>query len=191
MALTLTQHLFKVQNAAKEKLSATAQDILALLTGATIAQRYEGEDGVNRFTDAHKTKLEGLDPNHYKGKFTSVAALNAITGIGGDYADVDAGAGSDVQQYIWDTDDAKWVVQAGATTAETSASIKTKYEANPNTNSFTDTAKEKVDRISVSQNVDLDAMAASSHAAVTLAPNTGMTIAGQQITNDYSTLPAV
>lgn len=68
------------------------------------------------FTPGEKAKLAGLQPAHYRGTFTTIEALQAgvATPIAGDYADVDAGVGSDVQRYIWDATDAHWVLQ-GAT----------------------------------------------------------------------------
>jgi len=57
------------------------------------------------------------------------------------YAYVDGGIGSDVIKYIWDTTDNKYVEQLGESTEETPASIKSKYESNPDTNAFTDAEK--------------------------------------------------
>jgi hypothetical protein len=94
-----------------------------------------------RYTDEEKTKLAALDGNHFRGKFTSEVLLSAITGIIGDYAAVDLGVGSDVIGYIWDDNDNIWVKQLGSSTAETPASIKSKYESNADTNSLTDILK--------------------------------------------------
>jgi microcystin-dependent protein len=63
--------------------------------------------------------------------------------VAGDYADVDAGTGTDAKQYIWDTNDSKWVV-ASATDPMTAAQVKTLYESNLNTNAYTDTEKAKL-----------------------------------------------
>jgi hypothetical protein len=49
---------------------------------------------------------------HYKGKYTSIAALQAVAGVDGDYAILDAGPGSDAVEYIYDTNDSKWVKSA-------------------------------------------------------------------------------
>lgn len=97
------------------------------------------------YTTAEKAKVAGLESSHFKGQYTSLSALQAAAvGGTGNYAYVDAGAGSEVQQYIWDDDLQDWVQQAGASTAETPASIKTKYESNPDTNAYTDTEKVKL-----------------------------------------------
>lgn len=96
----------------------------------------------NDFTNEAKDKLAGLEGSHFRGTFTDLAALQAAipTANPGDYADVDTGAGSDVQRYIWDTSDTKWVQQGAATTI-TAAQVKTLYESNPDTNPFTDAAE--------------------------------------------------
>lgn len=68
------------------------------------------------FTTGEKSKLAGLQPAHYRGTFITLAALEAgvATPVAGDYGDVDAGAGSDVQRYIWDATDTKWVLQGAS-----------------------------------------------------------------------------
>jgi len=196
MALTLTQHIFKAQNALGEKVQTTAAAILGLLTGASVKSLYEAEDNTNAFTDAEKTKLAALDPNHFRGTFLNLAALQAITGVAGDYGDVDAGAGNDVERYIWDANDNEWVVQSGEVTAETAATVKAKYESNPDTNALTDAGLAKLDNITVSDPINLDTEkvataenTAARHAAVSLAANTGFVLTGQEISNDYAALP--
>lgn len=54
--------------------------------------------------------------DHFRGVYTTLIALQAAvpTGNAGDYADVDAGVGTDIQRYIWDVDDAEWVLGGGA-----------------------------------------------------------------------------
>lgn len=51
---------------------------------------------------------------HFRGKYTTLSALNTAvpTGNDGDYAVVDAGAGSNAQNYIWDTNEG-WVLSSG------------------------------------------------------------------------------
>ena len=77
------------------------------------------------------------------GEFTSLSALQTSfpTADIGSYAYVDTGVGVDVQKYIWDNNDSDWVEQQGQSTSETPASIKSKYESNPDTNVFTDSEK--------------------------------------------------
>lgn len=98
----------------------------------------------NDYTTAEKDKLAGLDSNKFKGKYTSLVQLQSVTGEIGAYAYVGV-PGSDDQSYIWDNDDNKWVLSVGMPNAETPASIKLKYESNPDTNAFTNTEKSKLD----------------------------------------------
>ncbi len=57
---------------------------------------------------------------------------------------MDAGAGNDVERYVWDDNDSKYVLQLGESTALTDAQIKAQYEANADTNAFTDAEKTKL-----------------------------------------------
>lgn len=100
----------------------------------------------NDYTTAEKNKLALLEGSHYRGTFVSLSALTAGVAAPklGDYADVDVGAGSDVQRYIWDNTDNKWVMQTGAPTSMTAAQVKALYEANADTNAFTDAEKLKL-----------------------------------------------
>jgi hypothetical protein len=70
----------------------------------------------NDFTNAYKTKLDSLN-EHYKGKYVSLAALQAAypTASDGDYAIVDSGVGVDAKEYLWDQDDLSWVLGGGST----------------------------------------------------------------------------
>jgi hypothetical protein len=98
-----------------------------------------------KFTLDEKNKLAALESSKFRGTYPSKAALDAADAGGeGNYADVDAGTGADVERWIWDTSDAKWVLQQGTSTSETAASIKQKYESNPDTNAFTDADKSKL-----------------------------------------------
>ena len=119
----------------------------------------------NDYTTAEKTKLAGLESSHFKGEYTSLTALNAVTGSVGDYAYVDSGTGQDVTAYVWDSSNNKWVEQKGVTTAETPATIKSKYEANPDTNAFTDELKTKLDGIADGAQVNIVYSAATTSAA--------------------------
>lgn len=98
------------------------------------------------FTTDEKTKLSGLESPKFKGQFLSLADLNsADVGEEGGYAYVDGGEGGTVDLYIWDAVNSLWEVVAGESTAETPASIKSKYESNPDTNAFTDALKNKLE----------------------------------------------
>ena len=123
-------------------------------SGAVIKAAYEGEANTNAFTDAEKSKLAGLESSKYRGLFASQGALPLTGNTAGSYADVDTGNGSDVARWIWDTGDAKWVAQGATGGTETAASIKTKYESNPDTNAFTDAEQAKLAGIIEAANIN-------------------------------------
>lgn len=97
------------------------------------------------YTSAEKAKLAGLEGSHFKGLFASQSALETAfpSASAGDYADVDAGTGSDTVRYLWDVSDAQWV-PSGSGTPLTAADIKTLYESNPDTNAFSDAEQSKL-----------------------------------------------
>lgn len=92
------------------------------------------------FTQEEKNKLAELDVM-FAGKFTSKEALDTKVGWDGAYARLDLGPDQNVVEYIWDSDTSKWVEALGVSTAETAASVKSKYESNPDTNAFTNLDK--------------------------------------------------
>jgi hypothetical protein len=110
----------------------------------------------SNFTTEEKDKLASLDGNHFKGDFPTLEDLQATypTASSGDYAYV-GGAGEDVVNYIWDSSDSQWVIGGGGT-AETPASIKEKYESNPDTNAYTNSEQETVSTIGNVSNLSTD-----------------------------------
>ncbi|MDR1457279.1 MAG: hypothetical protein LBI47_00265, partial [Puniceicoccales bacterium] len=92
----------------------------------------------NNYTTEEKTKLAGLDDNHFKGSYPSLDALETAypTASDGDYAYVGT-AGTPAIMYLWDVTDEEWVL-GGSPAGETPASVKEKYETNADTNAFTD-----------------------------------------------------
>jgi hypothetical protein len=123
------------------------------------------------FTQEEKTKLAGLESSRFKGEFASLSALNAISGSTGDYAYVDMGSGQDVTTYIWDTTDNKWIDQKGVSTAETAATIKSKYESNADTNAYTNAEKTKLAGIAASAEVNQNALSKITVGGVTVTAN--------------------
>jgi hypothetical protein len=119
-------------------------------TKSNLNEKVDKADGYGlsqeNFTSDEKAKLAGMDGNHWKGKHLSFESLVAAwpLAIDGDYAAVDAGVGEDIASYLWDSTDNKWVLQKGVGTSETAASVKSKYESNPDTNAFTDILKAKL-----------------------------------------------
>ncbi|MAG88802.1 fibronectin type III domain-containing protein [Zunongwangia profunda] len=109
------------------------------------------------YSSEEKEKVAGLDDPRWKGKYLSLTALQNDwpegagetwhNDEGGWTADVDGGSGENVLRYIWDASDLSWQPQQGISTEETAASIKQKYESNPNTNAFTDDHKTKLENL--------------------------------------------
>lgn len=116
------------------------------LDAATIKTRYESNANTNPFTDSEQSKLAGLESSKYLGTYPNLSALQTAhpNAEQGNYADVDGGVGAEVARYVWDDDDADWTQLAGASAAETPASIKTLYESNADTNAYDDAAVAKV-----------------------------------------------
>ncbi len=115
-------------------------------TDSEIKVSYENNADTNAFTDSEKSKLAGLDSSKFLGEYVSLGALQTAhsSPAVGSYANVDSGASSDVERYIWDDSDNAYVQQAGVSTALTDAQIKTQYENNADTNAFTDSEKTAV-----------------------------------------------
>lgn len=103
----------------------------------------------NDFTDGEQEKLAALESSHFKGLFDSLAALQAAhpTAIAGDYANVDPGAGSQLQRYLWDSSDNEWTNPGGAAPELTPAQVLELYESNPNRKPFTDAKDTKLEGI--------------------------------------------
>lgn len=106
------------------------------------------------YTQAEKDKLAGLESSRFKGQYASLAALQAAhpTAAAGDYASVDEGVGHDVVRYVWDTSDAAWIQQLGSSSQLTGAQIKQEYEAQPDTNAFSDAEKQKLSTVAENAN---------------------------------------
>jgi hypothetical protein len=94
----------------------------------------------SNYTAAEKSKLAGINDDHFKGSYPTLEDLQAAhpTASDGDYAYVGT-AGQDAVNYIWDGSDEQWVAGGGGT-AETPASVKQKYESNGDTNAYDDAA---------------------------------------------------
>lgn len=66
------------------------------------------------YTTTEKNKLANLS-EHYKGVYTTLSGLQTAhpTGTLGDYADVDAGPGTDAKRYLWDANEG-WLLSSGS-----------------------------------------------------------------------------
>ncbi len=145
---------------------------LVLNPGDMIEVESVNTDGF-RVINVHRDSLVGS----YRGTFTSEGALATITNpAAGDYADVDAGVGQDVQRYIRDVNDNKWVLQ-GATAQLTAAQVKQFYESNLDTNAYTNADKAMVTNFTASLAAKLDRQVSSA------VPNATVPVVYHQATN--------
>ncbi|WP_324730966.1 hypothetical protein [Pseudomonas paeninsulae] len=153
--------------AAQGALADTAVQPAALTSGLAGKVDVDGAKVLSdeNYTTAEKSKLAGLEAQHYRGTYTNLAALQAAvpTGVAGDYADVDAGAADPVLRYIWDGSDSEWVAQAGSADPITAAQVKTLYESNADTTAYTDAEKAKLGGVAsgATANADTDSLAES------------------------------
>lgn len=103
----------------------------------------------NDFTTAYQTKLDNVEDPLFLGSYPNIAALRSLTGTrrSGEYAyvqGVDGEGNPIVYTYQWVVLANDWEILQGASNSETPTSVKQKYEANANTNSFTDAEKAKL-----------------------------------------------
>lgn len=133
-------------DALKDKLAGIENNATADMSNAEIKAAYEANTDTNAFTDAEKAKLASLAASRFLGIYATLTALQAAHPAppAGSFAYVDQGASTDIMSYIWDANDLKYVPQASGNTQETPESIKVKYEANDDTNAFTDAEKAKL-----------------------------------------------
>ncbi|WP_425915910.1 hypothetical protein [Pseudomonas sp. GWSMS-1] len=146
--------------AAQGALADTAVQPPALTAGLLLkVDKVAGYDlSQENYTPAEKAKLASLDGSLWKGEYPTLAALQAAhpTAAPGSSANVDSGAGDPVLRYIWDDNDTEWVAQAGSSDPVTAAQVKALYEANPDTNAYTDTEKTKLGGIAAGATVNVD-----------------------------------
>ncbi|AXH75253.1 MAG: pectate lyase superfamily protein [Caudoviricetes sp.] len=107
---------------------------------------HQGEQPIESVTGLRQELDDALaGGSNYRGLFPSLTALqDAIpVAVAGNYADVDEGEGVDAVRYIWDESDQTWV-SGGTGEPLTAPQVKALYEANPNTNPFTDQEKQSL-----------------------------------------------
>lgn len=116
---------------------------------------------------AERQKLASLESSKFLGTFLTSDAIPLDKAVAGSYADVDAGPGETVSRWIFDADNGAFVKATGSIAGETSASIKQKYEDNPDTNAFTDTYKATVEALAgLAPAADVDSFLAAFNAAM-------------------------
>lgn len=90
------------------------------------------------FTAELKELLLTVQPSNFKGLYVNFTALSTAhaTAKAGDYAFVDAGSGFDVEFYIWDGSDNKWIKQESTVATLTAPEVRQLYLSNPDTENF-------------------------------------------------------
>lgn len=131
-----------------------------------------------------RQKLASLESSKFLGTYLTSDGIPTEGAVAGNYADVDAGAGETVKRWIYDVDSAAFVEATGSIAGETSASIKQKYEDNPDTNAFTDTYKATVEALAgLAPAADVDSFLAALNAAMAGVALGTVMIALSSITN--------
>lgn len=130
-----------------------AQAIKNATTPAAIKAKLLANADTNNYSDADKAKLSSLEGSKFLGTFLTVGAIPTVGAVAGSYADVDAGVGQNVERYIFDVNDDKFVKATAQIAGETSSSIKTKYESNADTNAYTDAEKAKLADLTYAPNI--------------------------------------
>lgn len=131
------------------------------------------------YTTAEKNKLASLESSKFKGEFVSLAALESAIPSPevGSYAYVDQGIGEDVVKYLWDSSDERWVLQQGDSAVLTPSDVKSLYEANADTNAFTDAEKSKLSGIATGATANTGTVT-----SVNVSVPTGFQVSGGPIT---------
>lgn len=110
----------------------------------------------NFLTDSERAKLEALKTSKYLGTFLTPEEIPTVGATAGNYADVDSGLESvDTERWIYDVESLAFVKAVSIPASETNESVKTKYEANDDTNAFTDAEKLKLDTLQIPEPVIL------------------------------------
>lgn len=137
-----------------------------------------------RISQEERDKLAYLESSKFLGTYLTSDGIPTEGAVAGNYADVDAGAGETVKRWIYDVDSAAFVEATRSIAGETSASIKQKYEDNPDTNAFTDTYKAAVEALAgLAPAADVDSFLAAFNAAMAGVALGTVMIALSSITN--------
>lgn len=125
--------------------------VKARTLAAHIIAQINGAGNANLITDAERSAIALIEPTKFKGTFASLGAIPTVGAAAGMYA-ILSNAGNDTIA-IWDVGLGAWVNTGNSVTAETAATIKTKYESNANTNAYTDAEKIKLAGITDAANI--------------------------------------
>ena len=151
----------------KDQIDAQGSVIGARIRSRTVAAHIVSEItatvDANLITDAERSAIANIPPQHFKGDFAALADIPTVGNVAGDFAILTVLGGDDTKA-IWDVDADAWIDTGAAVTGETAASVKTKYESNPNTNAFTDAYQAQLDALVPA--ADISAFTAALDAAL-------------------------
>ena len=139
--LNLSDELFT--NALKNKLDAIEANATTDQTNSEIKSAYEANADTNEFSDAEETKLSNIEANAEVNVGTDVgvvynASSISVTSTTGTNATVN-GATQTEAGVLSSSDKSKLdAIEANATADQTNSEIKIAYEANADTNEFSD-----------------------------------------------------
>jgi len=155
----------------KTKLDAIEASATADQTNAEIKTAYEANSDTNEFSDAEQTKLSGIatSANNYvhptgagdkhiptggaSGQFLKYSASGTAIWASDNDTTYSVGDGGLTQKNFTTTLKTKLdAIEASATADQTNAEIKTAYEANSDTNEFSDAEQTKLSNIATSAN---------------------------------------
>jgi hypothetical protein len=119
--------------------------------GPHIVAQIAAENDVNLITDAERSAIATIEPTKFKGTFATLGAIPTAGAAAGMYAILSNGGDDTIA--IFDAGAGAWVNTGNAVTAETAASVKTKYESNANTNAYTDAEKTTLAGITDAANI--------------------------------------
>ena len=142
-----------------------AQRINNRTTSGAIQAAYEANADTNRFTDAEKAKLAGLEGSRYVGTFDALADIPTDGAVPGAYAYYNEGSAKDTKFAVYDADDNKWVSR-GNVSAETPASIVVKVGDAVDANLVTDAQLQKLDELDLQVAPDITTFTAALDAAL-------------------------
>lgn len=164
-----------------------------------IGEKLKGvSDSANNYTDSksvtqeERDKLAGLESSRFLGSFLNPESIPVEGSSAGNYADVDSGTGSKVERWIFDVDTQEFIKSGAKATADTAATVKVKYESNPNTNAFSDEHKTKLEAIlNITPAASIEDFLASFNAAITGIPVGTVLINLSELSSDLDSTPGL
>ena len=163
------------------KLSNIETAATADQTGAEIKSLYEAESDTNAFTDADHSKLDGIEAGAQVNVATNLSytqSSNVLSSSTGANVALPLAAPFTNQDGLMSWEDKSKLngIESGATADQTGAEIKSLYEAQTNTNAFTDADETKIDGIEAGAQVNVAANLTYTQSTNELSSSSGNTV---------------